>query len=135
VVTRSGTSVDLAPNLEGLPAAAPTFTPSHMVGAGAGAVRRQLGSGLQLLLSCLCNGHASSHPCLHADRRQCGVLLGPCPPGACILVIWVILLRSQERIITRSSGAGGRQRQVQVRIGCSGVGPGSTMGSSVALAL
>ena len=32
VVTRSGTSVDLAPNLEGLPAAAPTFTPSHMVG-------------------------------------------------------------------------------------------------------
>ncbi|PRW57876.1 zinc finger CCCH domain-containing 13-like [Chlorella sorokiniana] len=48
VVTRSGTSVDLAPNLEGLPAAAPTFTPSHM-----------------------------------------------------------------ERIITRSSGAGGRQRQVQ----------------------
>ncbi|KAL4425450.1 hypothetical protein ABPG75_009466 [Micractinium tetrahymenae] len=48
VVTRSGTSVDLAPNLEGVPAAAPTFTPSHL-----------------------------------------------------------------ERIITRSSGAGGRQRQVQ----------------------
>ena len=34
MVTRSGTSVDLAPNLEGLPAAAPTFTPSHMVGQG-----------------------------------------------------------------------------------------------------
>lgn len=34
VVTRSGTSVDLGPNLEGLPAAAPTFTPSHMVGGG-----------------------------------------------------------------------------------------------------
>ncbi|EFN57219.1 hypothetical protein CHLNCDRAFT_143678 [Chlorella variabilis] len=30
VVTRSGTSVDLAPNLEGVPAAAPTFTPTHM---------------------------------------------------------------------------------------------------------
>jgi hypothetical protein len=51
VVTRSGTSVDLAPNLEGVPAAAPTFTPTHM-----------------------------------------------------------------ERIITRSSGAGSRQRQVQVRL-------------------
>jgi hypothetical protein len=47
VVTRSGTSVDLAPNLEGVPAAAPTFTPSHgerMVtrssGAGAGRQRQ-----------------------------------------------------------------------------------------------
>ncbi|KAI3434832.1 hypothetical protein D9Q98_002887 [Chlorella vulgaris] len=30
VVTRSGTSVDLSPNLDGVPAAAATFTPSHM---------------------------------------------------------------------------------------------------------
>ena len=59
VVTRSGAAVDLAPNLEGLPGAAPTFTPSHM-----------------------------------------------------------------ERIVTRSAGAGGRQRQVQVRRRFRAVGRG-----------
>lgn len=71
VVTRSGAAVDLSPNLEGLPGAAPTFTPSHM-----------------------------------------------------------------ERIVTRSAGAGGRQRQVQVRRcapwgaweQCVGAGRGSSAG-------
>ena len=47
VVTRSGTTVDLQPNLDGVPAAAPTFTPSHMErmvtrSVGTGGRQRQL---------------------------------------------------------------------------------------------